>query len=285
MAETKKNKKGIILDILLVVFILIFVGTGGYLIYYYHTINKSEKGFSEVAGLINEDVSDSGDTFYARDGETIETKESTGEEYTGEKYVKVGDKLILARYKDIYEKNNDFAGWISIPDTPIDYPVMHTPKDPEFYLRRDFDKNYSIAGTIFIDERDDLEKPSDNIIIYGHHMKSGTMFGSLQKYEDEKYYRSHKLIYFDTLYERGTYEVIAAFRTQIYSDDYAGFVCYNFIDADNAEDFDDFVTSCKALTGFETGVSASYGDKLISLSTCSYHVDDGRFVVIAKKID
>ena len=276
---SKKTKTSRLLDVLLVVFILIFLGSGGYLIHYYYTINKSEQSFSELADLIVEDDMEPatpGDSEVDENGNPLNQKP---------KYVEVDGEMILARYSELYKKNKDLAGWLRIPDTPIDYPVMFTPEDPEHYLRRDFDGNYSISGTLFIDERNDLKEFSDNTIIYGHHMKSGTMFGSLQKYEDEKFFQEHKYIYFDTIYEKGTYEVIAAFKTQIYEKNYKGFVFYDFINAETEQDFTIFVDQVQRMTPYDSVGSVHYGDKLLSLSTCAYHVENGRYVVIAKKID
>ncbi len=279
-AKSKKNRKvSRLLDVLLVVFILTFLGSAGYLAYYFYTINKSEQGFSDIADLKVDDETIGDQQYFKKNGEVATDEDE-------DKYVEVDGKYILAKYSEIYKKNKDFIGWISIPDTPIDYPVMQTKEDPEHYLRRDFDGNYSISGTIFIDERANIEdEVSDNIIIYGHHMKSGTMFGSIQKYEDEAYFNKHKYIYFDTIYERGTYEVIAAFKTQIYSDDYDGFVVYNFVDENEEGQMLSYISSCQSLTPYDTRNTAGVGDKLITLSTCSYHVDNGRYVVVAKKID
>ncbi len=276
--EIKKKKKiNKLLDVLLVFFIVVFLVSGFFLARYIYNVKKSESAFADVGKLITDNAPDSDTT---NSGKKIIEKD-------GKYYVEQGngEDDILFKYNELYEKNHDFIGWIHIDDTPIDYPVMYTPQDDEFYLRRDFDKNYSLAGTIFIDGRDKIAVPSDNIIIYGHHMKSGTMFGSLQKYESQEYYEAHKLINFDTLYDEGVYEVIAAFKTQIYDDNYTGFVVYDFTDAKTSEDFDYFVSNCKEQSAINASATASYGDKLITLTTCAYHVDNGRFVVIAKKIN
>ena len=273
--EKKKKKINKLLDVLLVFFIVVFLVSGFFLARYIYNIKKSESAFAEVEGLIAKETPTSDTT---PKGKKIIEKNGTY-------YVEQEDgEDTFYKYDDLYEANHDFIGWLHIDDTPIDYPVMYTPQDDEFYLRKDFNKQYSLSGTLFIDGRDKIANPSDNIIIYGHHMKSGTMFGSLQKYESQDYYESHKLIHFDTLYEEGTYEVIAAFKTQIYDEGYTGFVVYDFINALDREDFDYFVANCKELSSINASATASYGDKLITLTTCAYHVDNGRFVVIAKKV-
>ena len=167
----------------------------------------------------------------------------------------------------------------------IDYPVMQSMYDEEYYLRRDFDKEYSYAGTLFIDTSCNVEKPSDNIIIYGHHMNTGKMFHELEEYDEEDYYEKHKFITFDTIYGSGTYEVIAAYRTKIYDEDYTGFKYYEFFDARDSVEFENYVSNSKSLTPYNIEASAKYGDSLITLSTCAYHTENGRFVVVARKME
>ena len=129
-----------------------------------------------------------------------------------------------------------------------------------------------------------MQEPSDNIIIYGHHMNDGSMFTGLMKYRNKSFWEGHKTITFDTLTDRHQYEVIAVFKTVVYTDSSDSFKYYEFTDAENAAEFDAYVAKCKELSLYDTGVSAEYGDKLISLSTCEYSRNNGRIVVVAKKI-
>ena len=204
-------------------------------------------------------------------------------EYEDEK-IQYNDFEILKKYKKVYEKNNDLVGWIKINDTNIDYPVMQTPEEEEYYIHRDFYGEYSSAGTLFVDLESNVQKPSDNILIYGHNMKTGKMFHDLLKYENESFYKNHKYIQFDTIYGNGTYEVIAAFRTHILTEKEDGFRYYQFFNAEDESAFNQYVSGCKALTGYTIDTDASYGDSLLTLSTCAYHTDNGRFVVVAKKL-
>ena len=126
--------------------------------------------------------------------------------------------------------------------------------------------------------------PSDNIIIYGHHMNDGTMFAELEKYKKESFWESHKIISFDTLTEQGKYEIVSVFKTVAYTDSNDAFPYYQFVNAEKAEDFKDYIDKCKELSLYDTGVSAEYGDKLITLSTCEYSRKNGRLVVVAKKV-
>ena len=157
--------------------------------------------------------------------------------------------------------------------------------EPNFYLKHKFDKTYSAYGCPYVQENCDVQKPSDNIIIYGHHMNDGSMFTGLMKYRNKSFWEGHKTITFDTLTDRHQYEVIAVFKTVVYTDSSDSFKYYEFTDAENAAEFDAYVAKCKELSLYDTGVSAEYGDKLISLSTCEYSRSNGRLVVVAKRVD
>lgn len=189
---------------------------------------------------------------------------------------------ILPEYADLFLENPDMVGWISIPGTEVDYPVMQTPYSPDFYLRRNFYKESNSHGAIYVREVCDVNEPSDNITIYGHNMHDGSMFAAVTKYQHKDFWEEHKTFTFDTLTEHHTYEVVCAFKTSGNSGE--GFAYHLFVDAENEEDFNEFISTCKALDFFETGVTAEYGDKLICLSTCEYTLDNGRLVVVAKRV-
>lgn len=191
------------------------------------------------------------------------------------------EQTAFEKYKAVYAQNSDFVGWISIDGTNIDYPVMQTIDEPNYYLKRSFEKQYSDYGVPYVQENCDLGL-SDNCVIYGHHMNNGSMFADLCKYEREDFYNAHRTIRFDTLSGFGEYEIVAVFKTVAYSEQ--GFQYYHFVAAESAADFDDYIAKCKALALYDTGVSAEYGDRLITLSTCEYSRQNGRMVVVAKKI-
>ena len=196
------------------------------------------------------------------------------------------DKKMLKKFQKLYAKNNDIAGWLTIEDTTIDYPVMYTPGENEYYLHLDFDKNWSDPGTPFIDENcRPFDDRTTNLLIYGHNMRSGIMFRELLQYENEDFGKSHNIIRFDTLYETGRYEVVGAFRSQIYPEnDTEHYHYYEFFDAQDKEEFDEFIDFVKENSSYDTGITPEYGDELITLSTCASHVEDGRFAVVARKI-
>lgn len=183
---------------------------------------------------------------------------------------------------ELYEINNDLIGWIKIDGTNVNYPVM---QNEDYYLRRNIYKNYSYYGTPYLAKYCDI-KNSDNLVIYGHHIKNNAMFGELENYKKKSFYNNHKYIKFYTLENELTikhvYEVIATFKTVVYSDN--GFKYYSFNNAKNSQDFNDYVSMCKQLQFYETGKTANYGDKLITLSTCEYSRKNGRIVVVAKEV-
>lgn len=189
--------------------------------------------------------------------------------------------VILKKYTDLYRENEDIAGWLSVEGTRIDYPVMQC-EDDEYYLHHDFYGEESKYGCLYVRSKADLEDGT-NFVIYGHNMKDGSMFGDLDLYQQESFYLEHPLISFDTLYEERTYEILAAFPSQVYDEDAEEFKYYQFYEAETEEEFNEFYENIKALSLYDTGVTAEFGDTFLTLSTCAYHVNDGRFVVVGKR--
>ena len=204
--------------------------------------------------------------------------------------------MMLPEYEALYEQNPDIIGWLRIEDTVIDYPVMQTMEDEDYYLSYDFNKEANNNGCLIMDTDSVVgvgtashqyaggTKPSTNLIIHGHTMKSGMMFGGLKKYAEESYGREHTIISFDSLYEKREYELIAVFYSQVYMNTDEVFKYYQFFQADTKEEFDDWYENIKSMSLYDTGISAEFGDEFITLSCCSYHTEDGRFVVVAKRI-
>ena len=194
------------------------------------------------------------------------------------------EKEVLEEYKNLLNKNKKLIGWIKIDDTNIDYPVMQT-SDNEYYLDHNLNQEYDKNGSIFMDKGCDVLKPSTNFIIYGHHMRSGQMFGNLDDYEKESYYKDHPYIQFDTIYEKGLYQVMYVFRSRVYREDEIVFKYYQFIDANGEQEFSSYMKEMAEMSLYDTGVTAEYGDRLLTLSTCDYQETNGRFVVVAKRIE
>jgi len=192
------------------------------------------------------------------------------------------DETVLTDYGALYLQNSDMVGWVTIEGTTINYPVMQTPDDPDYYLKHNFNEEYSDYGVPYVAGDCDVFQPSDNVIIYGHHIKNGKMFGALEDYKNQSFYEEHKIIRFDTLTQKAEYEIIAVFKTVVHSEN--GFAFYSFIHAADEDDFNAYVSKCKELSLYDTGVTAEYGDKLITLSTCEYSRQGNRLVVVAKKV-
>lgn len=203
---------------------------------------------------------------------------------------------ILPKYQALYEINSDLAGWLTIDGTVIDYPVMQTMEDESYYLKIDFYGNQNKNGCLILDTDSvagtgtkacayvNGTAPSTNLIIHGHTMKSGEMFGDLKLYADAEYGRAHNIIHFDSMYEEREYELIAVFYSQVYYESDNVFKYYKFFQADTQEEFDDWYENIRELSLYDTGVTAQFGDEFITLSCCSYQVEDGRFVVVGKRV-
>lgn len=199
-------------------------------------------------------------------------------------------------YAVLYEENPDIIGWLSIKDTNIDYPVMQTPEDEDYYLHRDFYEKENRNGCLIMDTDSTVgvgcreqeyiggTKPSTNLIIHGHTMKSGLMFGKLSLYEDEAYGKEHNIICFDSLYEKREYELISVFRSQVYKKSDDVFKYYQFFQAETEDEFRTWYRNIKERALYDTGVTARFGDEFITLTCCAYHVEDGRFVVVGKRV-
>ena len=188
---------------------------------------------------------------------------------------------IQAGFEELFSLNSDIIGWLSIPAIGVDYPVMHTPDDPEYYLKRNFDRKKQSRGCLFAQGDADVLAPSDNVTVYGHRMRDGSMFGKLNKFEKKAFRQENPYIYFDCLTENRTYEILAVFRTTASVGE--GFAYHSYVDMDE-EEFQEYVQTVKDLALYDTGVDAVYGDKLLTLSTCEYSQTNGRLVVVAKLV-
>ena len=180
----------------------------------------------------------------------------------------------------LYEENKDIVGWLKIDNTTINYPIMQNINDPNYYLHRDFYKNYSSYGTPYMAKQCNLN--SDNIVIYGHHMKNNKMFGELEKYKSKDFYNNHKIITFTTLEKEYSYEIFAVFKTTVYTKN--TFRYYENINFENKKMYNNFINICKDKSLYQTGIKIKDKEKLITLSTCEYSNKNSRLVIVARKI-
>lgn len=268
-----KDKKKIISIVLFVVAILCLIGAVILFLYYHSQDKQNEDDLNSYRLAAMESMAEIAMDISSTKGNIIDT---------------VTERVQAAvdnPYADSFLANEDMAGWLSIPGTRIDYPVMWTPDDESYYLYRDFEKKDNTNGSLILDTDSSLNPLTTNLIIHGHNMKSGAMFGTLTKYEDEDYYKKHKQIILYTKECQKNYEIVAVFRSQVYKKTDDVFKFYKFFNAETEEEFNDFYENIKALSLYDTGVTAEYGDNFITLSTCVYHVTNGRFVVVAKEVE
>ena len=248
---------GIVRKIIIVICLIVFVGAGGYIAKYFIDAYR-----------------DMGDLTSLKDMEMLND-------------LRTDKGTIIGKYVPIWQKNHDLIGWITIDGTKVDFPVMQTTDDPEYYLRRDFDGEYSTGGVPFMDASSDIFLPTSNFLIYGHNMMNGTMFHDIVKYKDAEFYQEHSTIYFDTIYKggQGTYTVIAAGYSRIKTAEDQGFKYYQCGGITTQEEFDAYVQGVRSESSYDTGIIPEYGDQLITLSTCTNDNEDGRFYVVAVRTD
>jgi|GEM_PF-6551757 len=189
------------------------------------------------------------------------------------------ESSILNTYKELHSQNENFYGWLYIADTPIDYPVMKGP-DNEFYLSHNLERKYDKYGMLILDYGSDDSVKSPHLIIYGHNVHNGDLFGELINYKDHGYYSYHPTINFDSLYETDSYEIFAVFRVSLEEaqKDEALFTTYKYEDKDT---FDSMLKYVKDKSIYKIDKTPEYGDTILSLVTCEYTKKDGRFVVMA----
>lgn len=253
--KRKKGKADIFYNVAILVCLAVFLVSGGLLLKRYFDDRRSESEFAALESLIVSDAP-------AADGEETNS----------------------AKFAALRDQNSDFIGWISIEDTKLDFPVMYAPNNKDFYLRHDFNKEYSVYGVPYLDEKTTLgaNDQSENLVIYGHNMKTGTIFGCLTGYKEAGYYQQHPYVQFDTVYGDGTYEVFAAFSIDVAAD--TSFVYNQYVDMDE-ETYDTYVEEVISRSDVDTGIRPVYGEQLLTLSTCEYSSDNGRYVVVARRVN
>lgn len=196
-----------------------------------------------------------------------------------------GEQAVLSKFTALYEENNDFAGWLYIEGTKINYPVMSRDGDNNYYLDKNFNGQEDKNGLLILDYRSNAQESGKNIIIYGHNIRTGVMFGTLGNYKDKAFGLEHQTIAFDSLYDEGKYKLVAAMLSAVAYEDEDVFRYYDAVDISTQESFDEFKENIESNALYTTDEYLEYGDTCLILSTCDYYTDDGRFVVVAKKIN
>ena len=255
--EKHSKKTNRLTKILFIFFIIIFVCGIGYLTYYLYDRNKNNKDNEEILN-------------------NIEIDESKITESKTERMIQL---------EELQKENEEIIGWLEIEGTNINYPVLQT-SDNDYYLTHNYKKEYSSSGSLFLDKDFDMVNGSSNYLIYGHRNKQGLMFEDLIKYAEEDFYKEHTKIKFTTNKDDSIYEILSVFYSRVYyKSEKNVFRYYYFVNAENEQEYNDFVENAKKASIYDTGVTAQYGEQLLTLSTCEYSQEDGRFVVVCKKVE
>ncbi len=189
----------------------------------------------------------------------------------------------MLKVEKLREENEDIVGWIEIENTNINYPVLQG-ENNEYYLTHNYKKEKSEKGSIFLSADYEWGVSSNNFLIYGHNIMYGQMFQDLLKYEREEFYRAHPIIRFTTEKEDIEYEIFSVFKSRVfYKSEENVFRYYGFINAEKEAEYKEFVEEAKEASLYDIDITAEYGEQLITLITCSYHTEDGRFVVIGRE--
>ena len=258
MKKGKHAEKIKLRKIFMIIFCILFIISVSYLIKYFYNSNKEQAETEELLNTVK-----------------VSSKVVENSKETNEKIEKV---------KALKEEYPDVVAWIEIGGTNINYPVMQT-DDNDFYMTHNYKKETSKRGSLFLDKDYDWSIPSSNLLIYGHNnSKDGSMFADLLKYKKKSFYEEHPTIKFTTDTEDAEYDIIAVFLSRVYYKlEKNVFRYYYFINAENEEEYEDYVLNAKKASLYYTGKTAKYGDQLITLSTCEYSQEDGRLAVVARK--
>lgn len=270
------NTKKIIFGIVIVVLVAVF-GVSAFMVGNYMLESKQVQDRYDQLAAVTEAPTEAPATKPTKPAKPSETT-TPSTEPVGPTGPVVSEKLQKAK-----EQNADTVGYMWIENTKIDYPVVQTPGDPNFYLYKDFfTKKDSKHGAIYAWGDADVEEPSDNITIFGHNMADGSMFAGLNPYVRKETWENNPWIFYSDFTGDHLYKIIAVFKTSANIGE--GFSYHKFVDAKDEKEFNEYVKTCKDLAFYDTGETAVYGDKLISLSTCEYTLDNGRLVVVAKRV-
>lgn len=255
-AKQKINKKARI--IITIILSIILVACLAYLLFYFYQSNKNKTLYEEIQ-------------------EEIEYDETT------EEFKNINHEFI-EKVKELQEENSDVKGWIRIENTNINYPLVQG-KDNNYYLNHNYKKEKSSYGSIFINSNSDIKNKDANVIIYGHDMKDGQMFKDLLKYQDKSFYDEHYEIIIATEEEQATYEIIFVFKSRVfYEEEKNVFRYYKYYNFKDEVQYNEYINNCRKIQLYDTGKTATFGEQLITLITCEYSNENGRMVVVAKKV-
>ena len=272
----KERRTKIIYLIIYFIFILVIAISTTY-IFKMILLNKEAIEESQLLNNINMSSAEKNVDLTEEEGENISINK--------EKQIKEQKESVerILKLKKLQEINYDIIAWIEIEGTNINYPVLQG-KDNDYYLTHNYKKQKTEKGSIFLDSDYDWTLPSTNLLIYGHNLINGQMFKDLLKYSDEEFYKKHPIIRFTTNNKDTEFEIISVFKSRVYyKNEKNVFRYYDFINANTEKEYNRFVKNAKEASIYNINKTAKYGDQLITLVTCSYHTENGRFVVIGRE--
>lgn len=189
----------------------------------------------------------------------------------------------IINLKKLQAINSDIVAWLEIENTNINYPILQS-KDNDYYLKKNYKKEYSRNGSIFLDYRYDFKELNSNFLVYGHNNNDGEMFNELLNYNQESFYKTHPTINLITGQGKDVYNIISVFKSQVYnSKDVNKFKYYNYIEFENENDFYMYINNSKRNSLYNIESNPVFGDRVLTLSTCEYSKENGRFVIVAIK--
>ncbi len=279
--DEKKQKQSHILKIISIACVLLAFLCFGVYTYYEYSEREAIRRMDELQS--QKDISQAMNWYFdkVREKQGIEADGTEIQQPQADETVSAPE--VLSEYASLYSTYPDMIGWLRVIDTQINLPVMQT-TDNEYYLTKGIDGSEDKNGTLFLDYRANAHTPSTNLIVYGHNMRSGAMFGELKKYLDEDFAASHTMIQFDTIYERRNYEIIAVCLSEVGYQDESGTKYYDFIEAQSTEELNAFLETIRGCAVYDKTQDVTMSDSLLTLSTCNSYVEDGRLFVVAKKI-
>lgn len=275
-------KKQKFYEILYVVCFIVFSISILYIVTYLFFTYKDESDIEEIQSI----MSDISKVEYQNNIEIINytnVNDTNNVENTIVNEETLNEDAEIVNFKKVKQINSNIVAWLKIEETKINYPILQG-NDNDYYLNKNFKNQYSRNGSIFLDYRYDFSKINQNFLVYGHNNRDGMMFQDLLKYENKDYFDSHSKIKLITENENKVYDIIAVFKSQVYSvTDTDVFRYYNYINFENENKFNEYIKNCKKNSLYNIDIEPTYGDEILTLSTCEYSKENGRFVIVATK--
>ena len=284
-----RRRRRIISNILIVVFFCVFLFCVYKLVSYYIGSLKYRKQQNKVTeamgGSISSDTLSEDERKLRQNHDVLVFPDEIRHEIVG--YVSMYTDEVSNAWKDKYTNlismNRDCFGYIEVPGTILSLPVMFTPENYQHYIYRNFEDKYEQRGLPFMDVSTQIGK-SQNYLVYGHNMNDGTNFGTLREYRKTEYYEEHPYVYFNTPISEGIYQVMFICRSKIYGSEEKVFKYYNYGGPLTEKEFNTYIVEMEKIALYTTGVTAEWGDELLTLSTCDHYTEDGRLVIVCKRI-